>query len=109
MKRGGIISVCLANDITTNGMIDTGSDVSLVSKGIINRLAKKNLVATSNAKLSGANGLPVEVLGEINMGFQMEGCYFQSMFLVVENFSHGMLLGKDFFVKQRCSCGFSSR
>ena len=77
-------------------MIDTGSDVSLVSEGIINRLEKSNLVVATNAKLSGANGLPVEVLGEIAMGFQMEGGYFQSKFLVVENFSHGILLGKDF-------------
>ena len=77
-------------------MIDTGSDVSLVSEGIINRLKKYNLVGATNAKLSGANGLPVEVLGEIAMGFQMEGGYFQSKFLVVENFSHGILLGKDF-------------
>ena len=81
-------------------MIDSGSDVSLINMGVIRRLGKSGDISNTNATLSGANGLPVKTLGEINLGFQLEGVYFRNRFLVVETFSHGVLLGKDFLCEK---------
>ena len=81
-------------------MIDSGSDVSLINIGVIRRLKKLGDISNTNANLSGANGLPVKTLGEINLGFQLEGVYFRNKFLVIENFSHDLLLGKDFLCEK---------
>ena len=96
IKNSGIIKVYLNDDVTVTGLIDSGSDVSLIHSEVIRKLGFLDALSKTSANLSGANGLPISVMGEFEMGFQLEGVYFRNKFLVVDKFSQGILLGKDF-------------
>ena len=96
IKNTGIINVTIKDDVTVKGMIDSGSDVSLINAEVIKKLGHINKLVETNAVLSGANGLPINVLGVYEMGFQLEGVYYRNKFLVVDKFTQGVLLGKDF-------------
>ena len=95
-KNTGIINVTIKDDVTVKGMIDSGSDVSLINAEVIKKLGHINKLVETNAGLSGANGLPINVLGLYEMGFQLEGVYYRNKFLVVDKFTQVVLLGKDF-------------
>ena len=87
-------------------LIDTGSELTIISKRIYDSLKYKNPLKRSNVSLHSANGEAMKTLGNVNLGFKMAGLKFQHDFLVVSDLSRNVIIGRDFLVQNEARLYF---
>lgn len=79
--------------------MDTGSQVTLLSYNIFSGLNPKPNLKKSNVNLTSANGSSLIVRGSSFIPFKAEEHTFKHTFIIVENLSRSVILGRDFLFK----------
>lgn len=86
--------------IPSRGLLDSGSQLTLVSEKIFNRLNRSKLRALDRPTVvRSANGTELDILGQLSIPFNFAGCIKIIQTLVVKNLSADCILGMDFWQK----------
>ena len=80
-------------------LVDTGSELTIISKRIYDSLKYKDPIKRSNVSLHSANGAMMKTLGTVSLGFTIAGLKFQHEFLVVSDLNRNVIIGRDFLVR----------
>ena len=96
----------LVEGITTNLLIDTGADLSVLSYGIYELIEDKPQLNKSNICMFTANGSPLNVLGIAECMIDLNGRVFTHTVVVVKDFTFEFLLGKDFLTQNKAIVDF---
>lgn len=82
-------------------LLDSGADRSLIASELVAHLPKR----PAHIQLLAANGTPVPVLGEVDIGFTIEGVHVTAN-LGVADAIEGVILGNDWLSKNNCTWEF---
>jgi len=89
-------------DIPLRILVDTGASLSFMSKSTATLLGLIGYLHSWNGPIvSTANGSSLEILGRIWTDIQIGVAKFRTGLLVANNFSHSVLLGNDFLMKNQ--------
>ena len=80
-------------------LVDSGAEVSLLHKRVYQSLKNPPKLIKKKISLQSVNGISLEVLGCINLCFQMKGVTQNHVFYVVENMNRNIILGRDWLVQ----------
>lgn len=83
-------------------LLDTGAAVSVVRHDVLGDNFKQKIIATQSATF-GANGLPLEVLGQVTISVSLGDFNFLHLFIVVEKLSVPGILGADFLIEHKAT------
>ena len=93
-----------------NLLLDTGSAVTLVHKGVLNRVARGRLAPEkANERVVSANGQPLEVLGTCRLRIRLGGIHAVHSVLVASDITQECLVGVDFLSKHGCVIDFETK
>ena len=76
-------------------LIDSGAEVSLVNRRIVENMPEKECLTSTQVKLAAATGDKIKVVGEIDMKFKLGKKVLIHTFIVVENIKRGIIIGRD--------------
>ncbi|CAG2228077.1 unnamed protein product [Mytilus edulis] len=80
-------------------LIDSGASVSLLHNKIYNSIKGLPKLEKKKVNLQGVNGASLNVLGSINLDFNMKGNKMNHTFYVVSDMNRNAILGRDWLVK----------
>ena len=96
------------NGISTNFLVDTGADVSLLSMELWTQIeataqTKSKLEPSATAQgLVGVQGSPLQIHGVASVEIELAKEKFSSRVIVVDSLTSEAILGKDFLKDNRC-------
>ena len=78
-------------------LVDTGADISAISKHLLNQVAPNAEVRPSKlSRVVGVCGERHNVLGQVELEFECQGLHFKQQFQVFEQLHFSILVGLDF-------------
>lgn len=85
----------LEGKLRYRALIDTGAEVSLVSKRVYDALTFKSEIVRKKLHLQSVSGQALDVLGETTLKFKMGGLDLVHNFIVVSEMNRNVILGRD--------------
>ena len=76
-------------------LVDSGAQVSLISKKMYDNLPFKPKMVRAGPKLQAANGESLKVLGSTNLTFTVNGLTMRQTFCVTDGLNRNFILGMD--------------
>ena len=76
-------------------LVDSGAQVSLISKQMYDNLPFKHKMVRAGPKLQAANGESLKVLGSTNLTFTVNGLTMRETFCVKDGLNRNFILGMD--------------
>ena len=76
-------------------LVDSGAQVSLISKKMYDNLQFKPKMVRAGPKLQAANGESLKVLGSTNLTFTVNGLTMRQTFCVTDGLNRNFILGMD--------------
>ena len=89
-------------------LVDTGADISLMSKVIYDQIVDKPEQVEDNVDLFSVNGLSLSSLGKWEFFVKLENRVYKHTVVVVENFWYDFILGKDFLIALKATIDFGN-
>ena len=92
--------------------MDTEADVSCISKALAQGLIDQKLVVLQPISLpliKGVGGMPVKIVGTIDLPLKIAGLQISQSFVVIENITCPLILGLDFLMGHQASLNFATR
>ena len=91
-------------------LLDSGSDVSILDEKMSSRVFD-GPSGKSNVQLFGANSIPIEVTGKLNVGVTFDGRdkIFEGSFVIAKGLRHSVIIGKDFMTRHGMIIDFSNQ
>jgi hypothetical protein len=81
--------------VDCNTLFDTGSEVTLMSKGLYNCATNQNTLQETSVSLHAANGTQINVQGVANVEFDLKGYRFIRPVMVMRGLKTGCIIGQD--------------
>ena len=91
---------------TYKALIDSGSDISIISCSVFQKISKKNVLScTKNGlnQLTSASGHHIKPLAKAQVRVYIANIPCVVNFIIIQNFRFGVLLGSDFLYQHRAS------
>ena len=88
------------------GLVDSGSELTLLSERIYHQLKYKPRLARRNVALKSANDSALRVLGAVELPIKIHGIALRQEFLVVADLNRNLILGRDFLVQNKARLYF---
>ena len=82
-----------------DSLVDTGADVSCISKALAEVLIDQKLVVLQPSSLpliKGVGGMPVKIAGTVDLPLKLAGLQISQSFVVLENLTCPLILGITF-------------
>ena len=80
-------------------LIDTGAEVSLISKKMYYNLPFRPKLSRDSANLQAVNGQSLSVMGRVNLTFKMNGLSLTHKFYVTSGLNRNFILGRDWLTE----------
>eukprot|EP00731_Ephydatia_muelleri_P010420 Em0005g1006a len=81
---------------SVNMLLDSGAAVSVIRSGVLEDRSRNLVMATSRTAI-GANGLPLNVMGQVDLDICLGNFRTVHTFIVVRDLTFECILGADFF------------
>ena len=94
------------NDVMLNILVDTGSDLTLLSKDIFDQIKDPPHLEPLNLQLYTANGTNLATSGIADITFEFESKLLSQSVIVTDNFRYECLLGKDFLIANKMAVDY---
>ena len=92
---------------TVQCLVDTGAEISAMSKHLLNQVAPNATIRPSNlSNIVGVCGEVHKVLGQVELPFECEGLQFQQVFQIFEHLHVSLLVGIDFMTANNVTVKF---
>ena len=92
---------------TVQCLVDTGAEISAMSKHLLNQVAPNATIRPSNlSNIVGVCGEVHKVLGQVELPFECEGLQFQQVFQIFEHLHVSVLVGIDFMTANNVTVKF---
>ena len=92
---------------TVQCLVDTGAEISAMSKHLLNQVAPNATIRPSNlSNIVGVCGEVHRVLGQVELPFECEGLQFQQVFQIFEHLHVSILVGIDFMTANNVTVKF---
>ena len=85
-------------NLNIRALIDTGSELTLISEKVYNGLNNIPALKKCNIALHSASGSKLQVLGNVTINIKLQGLKFDQEFIVVRDLTRSAILGRDFLV-----------
>ena len=85
-------------------LVDSGSDISIISNAVFRKIPKKFILSSSKANLSpltSASGHSISPIARAQVRLSIANIPCVVTFVVIQNFRFGLLLGSDFLYDQK--------
>ena len=91
----------IAHSMYSRPLIDTGSQICLISSSVYERLPKqyRNIYDTF-IRVQTANGVLMRVRGTVRLPIQLGKCNFDQDFVIVDNLKHPVIIGLNLMKKE---------
>ena len=86
-------------------LLDSGAALSVIRNDALDDRSRKSLTATSKTAI-GANGLPLKVMGQVNIDVSLGRFRAAHTFIVVKDLTFECILGVDFLRSNKGCHGF---
>ena len=86
-------------NISFRSLVDTGAEVSLISRKALRLLQNKPKLSNKRAHLQSVNGNSLQVDGSVQLKFKIGRVHKVHEFYVVPNINRNIILGRDFLSK----------
>ena len=86
-------------------LLDSGAALSLIRNDALDDRSRKSLTATSKTAI-GANGLPLKVMGQVNIDVSLGTFQAAHTFIVVKDLTFECILGVDFLRSNKAVMDF---
>ena len=95
---------------TYTGLVDSGSDVSLLNWNVFQSIPRKNIHFWKKkiTPLNSASGHNIASLGKARIVMVIRGVQYIANFILVRNFKFDVLIGSDFIYKHKGKIDFES-
>ena len=90
-----------------NALIDTSATRSCMSEAYYRMLQLNSILSLSNTHVRSATGSNLSPLGIVSCTFELGKTAFTSDFIVCQNLTRPLILGRDFLVKNRVTVRYS--
>ena len=90
-----------------NALIDTGATRSCMSEAYYRTLQLNSICPLSNTHVRSATGSNLSPLGIVNCTFELGKTAFTSDFIVCQNLTRPLILGRDFLMKNHVTVRYS--
>ena len=90
-----------------NALIDTGATRSCMSEAYYRTLQLNSIGSLSNTHVRSVTGSNLTPLGIVNCTFKLGKTAFTSDFIVCQNLTRPLILGRDFLIKNRVTVRYS--
>ena len=91
------------------GLVDSGSDVSLIDWSVFENIPSKNILKIWKSKptqLNSASGHGIKSLGKATISMQIKGEHYKVNFILTKGFKFDVLLGSDFIYEHNATIDF---
>ena len=89
-----------------NMLVDTGSDLTLLSKDIFDQIKYPPHLEPLNIQSFTANRTNLAISGKADMTFEFESKILSQSVIVIDNFGYEFLLGKDFLIANKMAVDY---
>ena len=90
-----------------NALIDTGATKSCMSESYYKTLQLNSIRSVVNTRVRSATGSNLSPLGIVNCPLKLGNTMFDNDFIVCQNLTRPLILGKDFLMKNRITVKYS--
>ena len=90
-----------------NALIDTSATRSCMSESYYKTLQLNSIRSLANTRVRSATGSNLSPLGIINCTFELGKSAFTNDFIVCQNLTRPLILGRDFLIKNRVTVRYS--
>ena len=100
---------CKVNGFECHALLDTGAEATIISEVVFNHV-KSSLckLQPQHKPVLGANNMPLDVLGEVEITLQFGGVTAQHRVFVCRGLIQEILVGIDFLRAHRCVLNFDT-
>ena len=91
------------------GLVDSGSDVSLIDWSVFENIPSKNILKIRKSRptqLNSASGHGIKSLGKATISMQIKGEHYKVNFILTKGFKFEVLLGSDFIYEHNATIDF---
>ena len=91
------------------GLVDSGSDVSLIDWSVFENIPSKNILKilkSRSTQLNSASGHGIKSLGKATISMQIKGEHYKVNFILTKGFKFDVLLGSDFIYEHNATIDF---
>ena len=72
-------------------------------------LPGSSVYRTNDFLITGASNIPLSIIGRVNIRIKFDDCECFQTFIIVNNFKHKLLLGKDFLIQRGAVVNYSKK
>ena len=87
-------------------LVDSGSAVTIVNKRVVEYFPNTELLRSTEVVLQSASGNKIVVAGEIDITFRLGKQYIRHTFIVAENITQNIIIGRDCLKKHEMKIDF---
>ena len=100
---------CKVNGFECHALLDTGAEATIISEVVFNHVKSSLCKLHSQHKpVLGANNMPLDVLGEVEITLQLGGVTAQHRVFVCRGLAQEILVGIDFLRTHKCVLNFDT-
>ncbi|RWS26072.1 hypothetical protein B4U80_14863 [Leptotrombidium deliense] len=106
-EQQSLICTAYVNNFKVKAVIDTGSGCSLINSSLFSKLNEPLQLHEKSTFLKLADGKIIAARGSVKANLKFGPLTFQKDFLLLENFSHDLLIGNDILTNSNISINLS--
>ena len=104
-----ISNIHFGNNNQYIGLVDSGSDVSLIDWSVVENIPSKNIFKIRKSRptqLNSASGHGIKSLGKATISMQIMGRIYKVNFILTKGFKFEVFLGSDFIYEHNATIDF---